>query len=246
MTTRSDAQLQAQLQRLISEAGLTIDVSVHDGVAQLVGRVTSQELRQAALDLATMVDGIRAVDDQIEFEVISPDSYFEPPDQDEPFGYADEWALRDDMPDSEPDFTGDVGANASDFQEAVEEAEPYFPPTDPVVRPSRGDEALTVIGGFQDTSMDEVASEEHEELGDEENERAGDTGRDDEDIRDDVLRELREDALTADLTLDVSVINGVVFLKGVVPSIEDGDNAADVASRVPGVREVRDMTEIGL
>lgn len=244
MPAPKDAQLQEQIQTLLDQAGIAVGVDVRDGVARLTGLVTSSEIHQAAIDLARMVDGVRAVDDQLDEVVISPDSYFEAPDRDEGFGYADRWALRDDIPDTEPDFTGSVGAGSDDFQRAIEEAEPYFPPTDPVVRPSTDDQDLRVVGGFQSTSMDELATEADAEPTDEMDEIAQFEIRDDDDIRADVLRELREDALTTDLTLEVNVINGVVFLKGSVSSVQDAENAEAVAGRVPGVAEVRDMTEV--
>lgn len=49
--------------------------------------------------------------------------------------------------------------------------------------------------------------------------------------------ELREDAATTDLRVDVLVWDGVVRLRGTVPTLEDADNAEAVAARVPGVRE---------
>lgn len=244
MATPSDRQLQEQIAMLLDQAGINVGVDVENGVARLSGLVTSTEMHQAAIDLARMVDGIRGIDDEIEELVISPDSAFEAPDRDEGFGYADRMSLEDDISDTEPDFTGDVGADANDFQRAIEEGEPYFPPTDPVVRPSTDRQDLRIVGGFQATSMDELATEADAEPDDETDEITQFVARDDDDIRIDVLRELREDALTTDLRLEVNVINGIVFLKGTVQSVEDAENAEAVAGRVPGVVEVRDMTEV--
>src|SRR5690606_40420948 len=109
MATPSDRQLQEQIAMLLDQAGINVGVDLENGVARLSGLVTSTEMHQAALDLARMVYGVRAIDDQIEEVVISPDSLFEAPDRDEGFGYADRMALEDDIPDTEPDFTGDVG-----------------------------------------------------------------------------------------------------------------------------------------
>jgi osmotically-inducible protein OsmY len=245
MTASSDTQLTEQIRGLMDDAGLAVSVEVHDGVARLIGVVDSPELRQAAIDLAHMVDGVRGIDDQIEYEEIAPDSEFQRPGDDieGQFKYDDRWALRDDQSDTEPDFMGDVGAESHDFQRAIEEGEPYFPPTDPVVEPSTGDEAIRVVGGFQDTSMQEMATAEDAEPGQEPDAIDQYRGRDDEDIRDDVLRELSEDALTSDLELSVNVINGVVFLHGTVPGVEDAENAEAVAGRIPGVAEVQDLTE---
>lgn len=244
MTAHRDEQLTYELSRLYAQAGIPVDVEVRDGVAQISGRVSSPEIHQAAIDLALMVNGIRDVDDQMDYEVISPDSAFESPDDDEEFGYADEWSLRDDLSDTEGDFSGDVGADSRDFQQAIEEGEPYFPPTDPVVRPSRSEEELDVVGGFQNSSTDETAWEPDAIPGEELEGTDLYSARDDEDIRDDVLRELREDALTTALNLSVTVVNGVVFLRGTVESVEDAENAESVAAQVPGVIEVRDLTTV--
>lgn len=241
----SDAQLTEQVRALYSGAGLPLDVDVQGGVATISGPVASPELRQAAIDLARMVEGIHGIDDQTEDEVIAPDSEFQRPgdDQDGQFAYAERWALRDDQSDTEPDFEGDVGADSSDFQQAVEEGEPYFPPTDPVVEPSTDDEDLRVVGGFEDTAMDDLATRGDRQTSGDPDEIDQYRDRDDEDIRDDVARELSEDSLTTDLALTVDVVNGVVFLHGTVESVDDAENAEAVAGRVPGVVEVRDQTE---
>lgn len=245
MAARSDADMAREIGGLFESAGLSLDVDVHDGVAEISGPVESPELRQAAIDLARMVQGVREVDDQTEDEVIAPDTFFQPGGEsdDAGFTYADRESLRDDLSDTEPDFAGNVGAGAFYFQDAIEEAEPYFPPTDPVVEPSTDDQDIRVVGGFQDSSTDEVATAPDASPGDEPTEVTI-YDRDDGDILDDVVRELREDALTNDLELTVDVINGVVFLQGTVPTLDDAENAESVAGRVPGVVEVRDNTTV--
>jgi osmotically-inducible protein OsmY len=55
-----------------------------------------------------------------------------------------------------------------------------------------------------------------------------------------IERELREDALTTDLRIEVDVRNGVVTLTGEVERLDDATNAEAVAARVEGVREVRE------
>jgi len=60
----------------------------------------------------------------------------------------------------------------------------------------------------------------------------------DEALADAIRRELREDASTASLLVHVEVRGGVAFLRGRVDGLEDADNAAEVASRVRGVRQV--------
>jgi hypothetical protein len=116
-------------------------------------------------------------------------------------------------------------------EEATEGAEPYFAPTDPVLN----DRGREVIGGFEGTSMDEIAVEAStidEEPGDEA-------------LAEAVRRELREDALTSHLHVAVEVKRGVAFIRGDADDLEDADNAAEVASRVSGVqRVVTDMRTI--
>src|SRR2546425_457991 len=59
----------------------------------------------------------------------------------------------------------------------------------------------------------------------------------DEALADAVRRELREDAATTALELEVVVRDGRVRLRGQVPDIVDAENAEAVAARVPGVLE---------
>jgi osmotically-inducible protein OsmY len=87
---------------------------------------------------------------------------------------------------------------------------------------------VQVLGGFGATSMDSVEVEPS----------ASDAHPGDEALADTVRRELREDALTTDLVVDVAVVRGVACLRGTVPGLDDAENAEAVAARVPGVREV--------
>lgn len=108
----------------------------------------------------------------------------------------------------------------------------YTPPTDPVVTTDhRGN--TRVLGGFQTTSMDENTPV-----------RSSDGTLGDEAIEDAVRAELSEDAATTDLNVDVRVRNGVVTLRGEVELLDDADNAEAVASRVEGVREVRENLDV--
>lgn len=108
-------------------------------------------------------------------------------------------------------------------EELAEGADPVFPATDPVLSP-----AGRVRGGFAHTSMDALGASPS----------TLDTRPGDEALADAVRRELREDAATADLRLHVEVRGRVAFLHGRVEGPEDVDNAAEVASRVRGVRQV--------
>jgi hypothetical protein len=109
-------------------------------------------------------------------------------------------------------------------EERAEGAEPVFPATDPVLSPSG-----RVLGGFAGTSMDTVGAAPSSTL----DHRPGD-----EALAHAIRRELREDASTASLQIHVEVRGRVAFLHGRVDGLEDADNAAEVASRVPGVRQV--------
>ena len=241
---QTDKRLRARIRTLFEEARLPVDVDVVDGVARLVGRVDSPRLHQAAIDLVEGLPGLTGIDDQIDYEVISPDMVTEAPDDDEEFGYADEEALDDDVSDTDPTFMEPV--SSADFQEVIEEGGVWFPPTDPVVEPSTGPREMGIVGGFQATSMEDTDEEQDETFA--EGVALGDgdrvLNRDDDEILDDVLRELHEDAETMDLQLNVRVVNGVVYLRGLVPTLEDAETAESVAARVPGIVEVRDLTEV--
>jgi hypothetical protein len=257
MASSLDARIERDIRFLYEHAQLPIRVSVCDGIVHLVGVVSSREMHDAVLELARRVDGVLEVDASLEYEVVAPDSAFEAPDEDREFGYADQTAILDDVSDTEIDFAARPQEARPDDQQAFDDAEPYSPPTDPVVRPGRKPRELQVIGGFQSSSMDELAEQRDAETGSElgepgwlvEWEDVGDEAdwllnREDEDIRNDVIRELHEDSLTIDLNLGVSVTGGVVFLRGLVPTSDDASNAEDVAARVPGVVEVRDRTRV--
>jgi osmotically-inducible protein OsmY len=132
----------------------------------------------------------------------------------------------------EPDFT-DAPLDTDEPDVVQEGANVYFPPTDPVIR-IENDGHLEVLGGFSPTSLtsDRVAPS------------AEDTQLGDAAIEDAVCRELREDAATTDLVIDVSVENGVVHLRGTVPDLDDAENAEAVAARVPGVIEVSEELDV--
>jgi len=110
---------------------------------------------------------------------------------------------------------------------ASDDDEPTFPPTDPPVIPRGRDGA-------------EVASRASE-LEDEG--PAGGPLTDDE-ITARVRRLLRSDAATSMLGILVTTEDGVVTLRGLVQTLEDTDNAAEVAARVPGVVDVVDELEV--
>jgi osmotically-inducible protein OsmY len=74
---------------------------------------------------------------------------------------------------------------------------------------------------------------------------ATDSTLDDEGLLEAVRRELREDAATTALNIEVEVWDRVAHLRGVVAGPEDAEAAEEVAARVPGVGEVADDLVVG-
>jgi len=143
----------------------------------------------------------------------------------------DEDTLR--LNNDEADFTTD---ETSSSIISSEEAEPYFPPTDPVIEPKANDEGgADVLGGFSSGNDESLLSDYDEdqilEVPDDE-------------LTQRVIDTLRRDATTADLDIDVYARDGVVILRGRVPTLMDAENAESVASNVPGVIEVREELEV--
>ena len=132
----------------------------------------------------------------------------------------------------EPDFTArpndDSTLHSSGVDLDEEEDTSYSPPIDPVVTTDQHGNTR-VLGGFSSSSMESVAVE-----------RSADGTLGDEAIAEAIVRELREDAATTALRIDVRVVNGVAHLRGAVTDIIDSENAEEVAARVPGVTEVVD------
>ena len=135
----------------------------------------------------------------------------------------------------EPDFAGSPGA--TDMIEAIEEGEPYFPPTDSPIRTEdpQGISGASVLGGFAATSLEEPTEEVEHPLRLQTN---------DEEIAERVRYALASDAYTADLNIEVAVEDGVVYLTGTVTSLDDIEQAEQVAGSVPGVEEVDEELEI--
>jgi osmotically-inducible protein OsmY len=116
----------------------------------------------------------------------------------------------------------------NDPTEAVEEAEPYFPPTDPVVRVDEKGQTQ-IAGGFGTGEAPEQRAQ-----------RATGDAPSDEALEDVVHRALRLDASTAHLHLKVGVLQGVVRLQGLIEDESDAENALAVAGDIPGVIDVTD------
>lgn len=230
-----NGSLVAVLTHALEAVGLYVAVEIRDGTLSISGEVASNRERAAALDIATAVANARGltVDDGLEVIPSFPDSAFGDADSTDHGAFAYLAADRDhDLRldvglEGDPDFAGDAGT--SDPEEATSEAIPYFPSTDPVVGQAINGQGLSIVGGFSATSLD----------ADDEMPRRG-RRRPDDDVARDVLAELRRDALTTDLQIEVDVRNGVVTLRGTVPTIDDAENAEAVAGDVRGVKEVRE------
>lgn len=132
----------------------------------------------------------------------------------------------------ETDEANVANDSVADLLPSSEPDSAYFAPTDPVTGPDEQGK-LDIIGGWTPTSDADLSVNPSYE----------DNLPGDEALAEAIERELHEDSLTTDLELDVSVENGVAHLRGPVRGPEDADAAQDVASRIPGVREVVDETE---
>lgn len=244
MTSGADAGLPARIEAALAAAGLQIIVEEEGETIVLSGRVESAAARQAAADIVGSIAPTKRIDDNLEVEMRLPQMAGElTSDEPSPSDAANSIReLRATEAELEPDFTDQplllnnesAGPDSEGPEDAVAEGgETYFPPTDPVVTTDRHGRAV-VLGGTASDSMaeTEVAAS------------ASDNQPGDEAIAEAVQRELREDAATTDLVIEVSVENGVVRLRGTVPHLEDVDNAESVAARVPGVREVAEELEV--
>jgi hypothetical protein len=147
----------------------------------------------------------------------------------------------EELADASTDTGSDIGTTFP--REAIEgpwepfEADrPYFAPTDPVVRPNpTSEQGLDVLGGFEPSSTDDSGLVQQATTG---------AMPGDDEVRSAVVRELREDAMTTDLELRVTVRDGDVILHGVVASLDESEAALEVAARVEGVGDVEDRIEV--
>ncbi len=233
--------LTAEIERQLEErANLHIMVEEDAGKLVLSGNIESEDDRTTALDIVAEVSGDYEIDDNLEVTVGIPEEtdlgsledsgsgMF--PDAEADLEAEDEAIEPGDFTDQPVQQYGDFAAGPSSSfaeDEAAEGDEVFVPPTDPVGTDRE------VIGGLATTSMDDISVE-----------RSSDGRLGDEAIRDAILRELREDAATTDLVVDVEVFEGSVTLRGSVPSVIDVENAEEVAARVPGVVEVDEELDV--
>ena len=215
-------------QHLREHAELHVSVRVQRGGLTLEGRVSSIEARQAAEDLAADVAVGYRILNHLEIEDLRLDQV-----RQMRIAAADDlkaveqptvrWAPSVRQPG---DATVTYAARDSGTGES---GEPFIPPMDPALElDPRG--KPRILGGFGLSSLDDVAVEES----------ASDQGLGDEALADAVRRELREDATTTALNIDVEVWDRVTHLRGAVAGPEDAEAEEAVAARVPGLAEVAD------
>ncbi len=229
-----DAEIRARVYEVLAiYDSIEVFADVKDGVVHLFGEVNTGEQRSEIAEAVRQIDGVRAVNDELTIEFVPPAGALLVYHPEVP-AELEELGSDISLSGTEYDFNDPVGT--TDAMESSAEAEPFFPPTDLVLAPApETAEGYEVVGGFAGTSMDELSEGELPVSG---------VARGDEEIADDVRRELREDASTADLRVRVVVRDGVVYLRGRVSSLEDAVAAEEVASRVPGVVEVREELAI--
>jgi len=224
-----------EIEREIAQrAGVEAAVREVDGELVVTGMAQTDGERQAALDVAWELAEGRTVVDDIEVMSAVPERIRDLDLADAaPAGFPEvgpDWSDTEalepgDFSDQEvlenPEGAAGPGYTAAD-EEYSEGEEAYVPPTDPV-RTREGE----FLGGFSTTAMDEVVPI-----------------RGDEALRDAILTELREDAATSGLDIDVQVYRGVVRLRGRVADSLDVEGVLSVVDRVPGIVEVIDELEV--
>jgi osmotically-inducible protein OsmY len=235
--------VQRRIERALADAGLVVIVTDAGETIRLDGRVDTEEALQAASDIVAAIAPDRRIENNLEVDTVLPVSTTAQRSDAQTPGdlpdTADEALAGSDI---EPDFTDqELETSATEMAgeaRAADDPDPdgetvFFPPTDPVMTVDDRNE-VQVLGGFAPTSMDETEAEPSALDG-----RPGD-----EAIADAIRRELREDALTTDLRIQVTVRDGVARLRGAVPSLDDAESAEEVAGRVPGVREVIEELDV--
>lgn len=235
------------VQQLLRQTNLDVTVGETAGVITLTGTVDSAEARaMAAQTVAEALPG-RRIENQLAVAAV-------PPPEVESAVYSDAgqppdgYTATGDVPldragsDLNPSFTDQpLETNAinvvdEDVFDADLPAEPeptYFAPTDPVITTDEQG-GPQVLGGFEPTSTTtvEVARSAEDNL------------PGDEALAEAIRRELREDASTTALDIEVTVDRGVAYLRGTVADLADVENVEAVANEVPGVIEVDEQLDI--
>jgi osmotically-inducible protein OsmY len=231
-----------EIEQVLASAGIEVAIEESRDGLVLTGLISSEREREAAHDIVLSLAPDKRVIDNLEILEVLPEnlsgmSLSEAAAGDFPAATSQ---LSDDEAIEPVDFTDQdilenpihaAGPTDVDTDEDISEGEEaYVPPTDPPVTPD-----AEFLNGFQITAMDDDSTDV---------ERSSDGSIGDEALIDAVKRELAEDASTTDLDVGVSVRNGVVRVRGRVPTLTDAENVLAVAERVPGAVEVIDALEV--
>jgi osmotically-inducible protein OsmY len=213
-----DEKIRIEVERLAADMGEDLVIcDVEDGEVLIEGPVMTDERSYQLEHAVRALPGVVAVRNELTVE-----------------GFEATVGNVADGLELSPDFTSSTGAD--DAMESVSEAEPYFPPTDPVTAPGgREGGGVDIVGGFAETAGEDAAAAAVPGAG---------LPRGDDEIRDSVIAALRADAATTDLDIQVIVRDGVVVLRGSVASMDEADLAESVAARVPGIEEVREELDV--
>lgn len=233
-------------QQLAEQANIHVLVAQDHDVIVLSGRVDSEEARRLAEEIAASIAPERQIENDLDIESFLPigsegnKTLISDEMGDEiPEGIAEfqeEGLELEPGVNNQPLETNELNVIDDDIVDEDEPGEPepaYFAPTDPVIT-ANAQGNIDVLGGFAASSDEDITVKRSAE-----DDRPGD-----EALADAILRELREDALTTDLEVDVEVVDGVAHLRGTVPDLTDAENAEEVASRVPGLHDVIDELEM--
>lgn len=250
-TGKAAKALARQIQRRLHERiGEDITVGADDHTVYLSGRVASDTERQVAEAVArAMADrrgasGAMGVENDLVVERLLPEdrSEIRSPDLGEGELYEHVTGPEENVGALNPQFTGQPldsnpasGAGVKDNPPS--EPDPtYFPPTDPVIdtRGATNSDNREILGGFAPTSMEGMEIERSSE----------DNLPGDEALADAVRQALVQDAATTALQVDVTVEQGIAYLRGRVPDLVDAENAEAVASEVPGIHSIVDETTV--
>ena len=228
----------AALEHAIEEVvDINTAIEIDGDTLVVTGIIDSAEERQAILDVLEELQPAIRVIDNLAIGGVMPEEIGDLAlSETEAAGFAGaQPGLRDGESLEPGDFTdqqiledpgvasGPSGTHVDD--DVSEGDEVYVPPTDPV-RSADGE----ILGGFQTTADQPEPIPVSEVV----------PGFADGALEEAVLTELREDAATTGLLIEVESDQGVVTLRGYVGDIEDAENAQAVASRIPGVVEVLD------
>ncbi len=119
---------------------------------------------------------------------------------------------------------------------AIEEGEVWIAPSDPPVVPSEAPDGIEIAAGAGVSAEDEPYDDSH---------RSGELDAESS-VNARIREALRADSATSALAdrLEIAMLGATAIIRGQVDGIEDSDAIIEVASRVAGVADVRDETEV--